>query len=77
LQPAKVTAGSSQQGPAAVHSSVTLDLRGMNGSDSVFALRYGWPFSKDTCCPQRTVLQVRKQLVYVQWVCLSTFCVFE
>ena len=39
---------------SAAHSLV-VDLTQVNGSSSVFALRYGWPFSGDTCCPSQLV----------------------
>ena len=47
-QPAPVKKGT------AAHSLV-VDLSSVNGSAAVFALRYGWPFSGDTCCPSRLV----------------------
>ena len=47
-QPAPVTKGSAPH-------TISVDLRGLNGSGTVMAVRYAWPFSGDTCCPGQLV----------------------
>ena len=49
-QPAPVAKGSAPH-------SISVDLRGLNGSSTVMAVRYAWPFSGDTCCPGQLVKQ--------------------
>ena len=42
-QPAPVAKGNAPH-------TISVDLRGLNGSEAVMAVRYAWPFSGDTCC---------------------------
>ena len=49
-QPAPVAKGSAPH-------TISVDLRGLNGSGTVMAVRYAWPFSGDTCCPGQLVKQ--------------------
>jgi hypothetical protein len=64
-QPAPVALKQHQQqqqraGQAAVTvttASVEVDLSKLANATKVLAVRYGWPFSSDTCCPTDSVQQ--------------------